>query len=302
MAWPDTRRPSDALTSEFVPERWSAQIINHVRSNLVSVNLVNTTWKAELAMGDKVYIPVISSEMSASTVDVTATTAISGNMNTSAGATTAESISIDHWKEVPVMIDDSTKRQTQAKNLLSIMADNAAYALEKAIDAEVHALFSGLSSSLGVYGADGQTFEDDLLIAIMEGLDEAEVPRTDRALVGDPSMLADLYKIDKYMSYDYGRRPVGMENIQQGGQGGYRGMIVAYDLPFYVTNHLTVYSTGNVGCLLHRDAIGLAVQAAPDVEAYRAPVPHSDVVNISAMWGEDEIRDTFGRAFYTRKK
>ena len=305
MAWPDTRRPTDALNATYglIPYVYSARVINHVRSNLISINLVNTTWKAELTMGEKVYIPVINTEMSANTVDPSTTAAIGGNTNTAAGATTAETITIDHWKEVPVMIDDSVKRQTQVKNLLDIQADNAAYALEKSIDAQIHVLYSGLSSSLGVYGSDGQTFSDDILIAVMEGLDEAEVPRNDRALIGDPSMLADIYKIDKFMSYDYSQRPMGLESIQQGGQGGYRGMIVAYQLPVYVTNHLTAVSagTGNYGCLLHRDAIGLAIQSAPDVEVWRAPAAHSDVVNISAMWGEDEIRDTFGRAFYTRK-
>ncbi len=293
-------RPSDATNTTYaaVPYIYSARVINHVRSNLISVNLVNTTWKAELSMGEKVYIPVISSEMTATTVDPTTTAAISAAMNTAAGFATAETITIDHWKEVPVMIDDSVKKQTQIKNLLDIQADNASYALEKAIDAEVHALFSGLGT---VYGSAGQTFSDDILITLMENLDEDNVPRIDRALIGDPSMLADLYKIDKYMSYDYGKRPLGMENIQQGGQGGYRGMIVSYDLPVYVTNHLTAASTGNYGCLLHRDAIGLVVQSAPDVESYRAPAAHSDVVNISAMWGEDELRDTFGECFYTRK-
>ncbi len=304
MAWPDTRRPTDALNATYglIPYIYSARVINHVRSNLISVNLVNTTWKAELTMGEKVYIPVINTEMSTSDVNP-ATTAAIGNMNTAGGFTTTEEITVDHWKEVPVIIDDSVKRQTQVKDLLAIQADNAAYALEKAIDAQIHVLYRGLSSSLGVYGADGQTFSDDLLIAIMEGLDEAEVPRTDRALIGDPSVLADCYKIDKFMSYDYSKRPIGGENIQQGGQGGYRGMIVAYDLPVYVTNHLTAVSsgTGNYGCLLHRDAIALVIQSAPDVEPWRAHAAHSDVINISAMWGEDEIRDTFGRAFYTRK-
>jgi hypothetical protein len=129
----------------------------------------------------------------------------------------------------------------------------------------------------------------------MEALDEGDVPRENRSLVGDPSMLADLYKIDKYMSYDYTAHPIGTT-------GGYKGTITAYSLPVFITNHLTAATTGNYGVLIHRDAIGLAIQSAPDVEKWRAADRHSDIVNISSIWGEDELRDAFGIPFYTRSK
>ena len=295
MAWPTDRRPDDALTGEFVPQVWSARVINHVRSYLVSMNVVNTTWKAELAKGDKVWIPVMT-ELTAYDVDTT-TTAVINNMNTTLG-TTAEFITIDHWKEVPVQIDDSTAKQTQVGNYLAIGANNASYALEKAIDAQVHALFSGLGTT---QGADGQTFTDDILIAYMQTLDEADVPRENRSLVGDPSMLADIYKIDKFMSFDYSQAPLGQDGKTVAGTGGFAGNIVAYKLPVFITNRLTAATTGNYGCLLHKDAIGLAIQSAPSAEKYRAHAAHSDIVNISAFWGEDELRDTFGVNFYTRK-
>lgn len=294
MAWPSDRRPSDADTYYFIPELWATRVINHVRSYLVSKSLVNTTWKDQLAMGDKVTIPVLK-ELSTYDVDVTSTAAIPGSLNTSMGAGTA-TVTIDHWKEAPVIIDDSVKRQTQIKDLLNLEADNAAYALEKVVDSGVCALFSGLNSAVrGVYGSDGQTFTDDILIAMMEVLDEDDIPRENRSLIGDPSTLADCYKIDKFMNFDYTTKPLG-------GMDGYRGTINAYNIPFYVTNHLTAStSIGNVGCLLHRDAIGLVIQSGPDVEKWRHPAAHSDVINISVMYGEDEIRDLFGYAFHTRK-
>lgn len=293
MAWPTDRRPDDALTGEFVPEVWSARVINHVRSYLVSKNVVNTAWKAELAKGDKVWIPVMT-ELTAYDVDPT-TTAVIDNMNTTLG-TTAEYITIDHWKKVPVQLDDSTAKQTQVSNYLSIGADNASYALEKAIDAEVHALYSGLGTT---QGSDGQTFTDDNLIAYMQTLDEADVPRENRSLVGDPSLLANCYKIDKFMSFDYSVAPLGQDGKSVAGTGGFSGTIVAYRLPLFITNQLTAASTGNYACLLHRDAIGLAIQSLPSVEKYRAHAAYSNIVQIAAFWGEDELRDSFGVNFYT---
>ena len=116
-------------------------------------------------------------------------------------------------------------------------------------------------------------------------------------------MLGDIYKIDKYMSFDYAQAPLGQNGKSVGGTGGFVGTIVSYKLPVFVTNHLTAVSsgTGNYGCVLHKDAIGLAIQSEPSVEKYRAHAAKSDVVSISAFWGEDELRDAFGKSFYTRK-
>lgn len=284
-------RPSDAVSGYLDPEVWSARVIDHTKSYLVSMKLVNTTFKEDLFMGYKAWIPVLT-ELTAYTVDPTTTAAIN-NMNT-AVTTTVASITIDHWKEVPINIDDSVKKQTQVGDLLGKLADNAAYALEKSIDGEVMALFSALQNTRGVYGSDGQTFSDDILIAMMEAMDEDDVPREGRSLVGDPSTLADCYTIDKFMNFDYTTKPLG-------GMDGYRGTVNAYNIPFYVTNHLTSYTVGNYGCLLHPDAIGLVIQSGPTVEKWRHNAAHTDVVNVSSFWGENEIRDLFGYAFYTRK-
>ncbi len=289
MTWPTTRQPTDALTGEFVPEVWSARVINHVRSNLVCVNVVNTTWKTELAKGDILTIPVMAGLTAAVVNPAYNTTGVNTNMNQTV-STTATTLTIDKWYEVPVSIDDSSKIQSNVSDLLNIIADNAAYALEKVIDTDVNSIFSDLGS--GVYGSDGQTFTDDIMIALMEYLDEGDVPRENRSLVIDPSTIADIYKIDKFVRMDYQK-----ESVIPSGKIGQ-----IYGVPVYVTNNLTATTTGSYGCLLHRDAIGLAIQDGPTVEKWRDGARHSDIINVSALWGADNLRDTFGRPFYTRLK
>mgnify|MGYP001590740999 FL=1 len=126
----------------------------------------------------------------------------------------------------------------------------------------------------------------------MEGLDEADIPE-ERALVGDPSLIADCRKIDKFMTFDYSTNPLRT--------AGYRGRIDAYDLPVFYTNNLTAATTGNYGVLIHKDAIGVGVQSPMDVEAWREPRRHADVINTSGFYGVDVLRATFGAYFYTRK-
>ena len=295
MAWPTDRRPSDALTGELVPEIWSAKFIEHVMSYLPCIEVVNTEWRENLAKGDVLHIPAMV-EIAASVVDVTVTAAIPSDVVTTI-TTTAETLTIDKWYKVVIQISDSVKKQTHIPNLLESRLKSASYAIEKVIDTDVNTLFSGLQTtgSVGVYGSDGQTFTDDILIALMEKLDQLDVPREDRALVGDPSTLADCYKIDKFMHFDYTSRAIG-------GMGGYRGTIVAYNLPMYTTNNLYDATTGSYGVLIHKEAIGLAIQMPLDVERDRVPSAASDLIYVRCCWGADELRDTFGYAFYTRKK
>lgn len=288
MAWPADRRPSDALTGELVPEIWSAKVINHLRAYLVADQVISTDWQPLLAKGDKLNIPVLAA-LTGAAVDVTADGVLT-NMNTTF-TTTAETITIDTWWEVPVQVDDSTARQTQVPGLLEKAADNAAFAWRKKLDSDVCAMFSSLRSTWA--GSDGQTFTDDLLLSIMEGLDEADIPE-ERALVCDPSSIADMRKIDKFMTFDYSTNPLRM--------AGYRGRIDAYGLPVYMTNQLTIAVTGNYGAVLHKEAIGLIVQSPMDVEKWREPRRHSWIINTSGFYGVDALRASpSGAYFYTRK-
>ena len=288
MTWPTDRRPSDALTGELVPELWSPKVINHLRSVLCAEQVVSLDWQPLLAKGDKLNIPVLA-ELTGAAVDVTGDGVLT-NMNTTF-TTTAETITIDTWWEVPVQVDDSVGRQTQVPQLLEKAAENAAYAWRKKLDGDVFALNSSLRSTWA--GSDGQTFTDDILIALMEGLDEADVTE-ERALVGDPSMIADMRKIDKFMTFDYSTSPLRM--------AGYRGRVDAYGLPVYMTNNLTAATTGNYGALLAKEAIGLIVQSPMDVEKWREPRRHSWIINTSGFYGVDVLRASpSGAYFYTRK-
>lgn len=279
--WPSSRYPSSAETYEFIPQMWSARVIDAVKSNLVAVNVVDTTWKKELVMGDKVWIAVGSSLTSAA-VDVSADI----SPNTDFGAT-AVSITIDKWDECPVQIDDGTKLQTQVKDLVSKLGDRAGYEVAKAIDTDVNTLYQSLTATWA--GTDGQTFTDDLLINLMEGLDEADVPRTNRSLVVDPSCLADMWKIDKFVHRDYNRTLTGEMGK------------TPYGDPIFITNNLSYTSVGAYGAYLHKEAIGLVMQQAPKIDNFRWDLRHSDIVNVHSIWGCDVLRVTFGAEFYTRK-
>ena len=287
--WASSRIPDDIAsgTGYGIPEIYSARVIDHVRSNLVCVGAVDTTWRAQLAVGNKVWIPVLTTQ-TASVVDVT--TDWGGTSNSHMGTDTfgtVASITVDKWYESPVQLSDGEDLQTQIPNLLEKMASNAGYQIAKVIDEEVNDLLASLTTTWR--GSDGQTFSDDILIALMEGLDEAEVPRTDRSLIIDPSVLADMYKIDKFVNKDYNQTLTG-----EIGKTPYGDRIL-------MSNNLNAQSTGNDCALIHREAIGAVIQMPPKVEKFRYASRHSDVINTSAIFGADILRVTFGATFYSRK-
>ncbi len=281
--WPTSRYPSSAESYEQIKENWSARVIDATKSDLVCVGIVDTTWKDELRLGDKVNIPVGSS-LTAAPVDVT--TDYGGDMNTNWG-TTAEALTIDKWYGCPVQIDDGTAMQTQIRDLISRLAARASYEVNKVIDSDVNGLYSSLTSTWA--GSDGQTFDDDLCISLMEGLDEADVPRSERAFAVDPSVIADMYKIDKFVNKDYGRTLSG-----EIGQTPYGDRI-------FKTNNLSIATTGNYCAYLHKTAIGIALQKVFGVNVHRWEPRRSTVVDTTAIWGSDVLRSTFGAYFYSRK-
>jgi hypothetical protein len=241
---------AELITAAFVPQVYSKDVIMHTKSNLVIGNVVNTSFRDDLKYGHTVYIPVMS--------EVTTNEVTPGTEPTAqdAASGTPASITVNKWREASVEISEMSSLQSYA-DYLNKATESTAYAISKYVDGQLGALFSTLSSS-SVYGADGQTMTDDILLAIIEGLDEADVPDEQRAVIGDPSTRVDMLKIDKFIRTDYVR--------ESSVPTGKIGMI--YNMPVHITNNLTAATTGNYGAVLHRDALALVLQSNPKTRVW----------------------------------
>lgn len=273
---------TELITGKFIPEVFSKKVIDHTQSNLVVVSHCNTDWQDDLRLGYKVSIPVMS--------EITATEVTPGSEPTPASAVgTAESITVDKWYEATIEVSEMSDIENKV-SYLDAAAKSCGYAISKKIDTDVGALFSTLAGD-SVYGSDGQTLTDDIILALMEYLDEGDVPDDgNRSLISDPSSKVDLLKIDKFIRNDYVRNPV----VATGKFGD------IYNMGVFITNNLTSTTVGNYGVMMHKDAIGVVIQRK--VRARRIPKPWEFTIKYTAdaIWGEDEIRDTFGKSFYTR--
>ena len=285
MVYNDGTDPTlaELITAKFIPEVFSKNTIMHVMSNLVVANCCNTTYKKDLVKGYVVSIPVWSEVTTAEVTPGTEATAIDA-----ANATPA-SITVDRWRVAKIeesemmLIEDHIDYLTKG-------AESCAYAIAKDVDTKCGSLFSTLAGS-SVQGSDGQTLTDDIILALLEYLDSGDVPDKPRYLIADPSSKVDVLKIDKFVRNDYikGSAPI---------MTGQFGEI--YGMPFLITNNLTAASTGNYGVMMHQDAIGLVLQANPYSQRIPMPWVHQTIYQVKVIYGAAEIRDTFGKSFYTR--
>ncbi len=279
------RIPSGLDGNKFIPELFSRNVLVALKNKLVVVPVVNHSYEPELVMGDTLYIPATNT--------VTATEVTIGTEGTQKNPfnTSAVTLTIDKYFEAPITVDYMSRRQSQV-NLVSKSEDESAYAISKKIDSTLCDLFSALNGGT-VRGSDGSAWTDNVLIAAVEELDEEDVPEVNRVWVSDPSVKADILKIDKFVRNDYFASDAVVT-------GMFRKDI--YGAPLLVTNNLTAVTsgTGNYGVYMHRDALAIAIQQNLDVDRVEQPLKHQIVINTTALWGVIELRDVSGVPIYTR--
>jgi len=273
---------AELITSRNVPDIFSKEVLFHTMSNLVIADRVNVQYRRELTKGRLVYIPAVNEVTDA---EITPGTALTP----SDAAGTPVSVTIDQWRGAAAEISDMADIEDGASYLQNA-AKSCAYRIAKRVDTKLSSLFSTLSGD-SVEGSDGQTFTDEIFQSLVEGLDEADIPGDDRCLIGDPSTRIDMYNIDKFIRTDYVREAV----IPTGKIGQ------LYNAPIFITNNVTAATTGNYGVYMQRDALALVIQNAARTQIVKDTLKFRTVIQVDIIFGVGELRDTFGKSFYTRK-
>lgn len=262
----------------FIPEIWSDEIIAAYQKNLVLANLVK---KMSMAgkKGDTIHVPKPvrgDAHAKAENTAVTVQNATEGEVQ----------VSINKHFEYSRLIEDITDVQALS-SLRQFYTEDAGYALAKQVDTDLHSLATGLgsagstsstylnnggtffvdsssSNALTTYAADTVTasdvFVDSAFRAIIQKLDDEDVPMDGRSFVVPPSVRNTIMGIDRYVSSDF------VNNGQV--TNGQIGQL--YGIDVYVSTNCPVVETAadnsassvdSLGALLfHRDALVMAEQ------------------------------------------
>lgn len=261
---------TDAAT--FIPEIWSDEVVAAYQANLVLANLVKKI-SMQGKKGDTLHIPKPvrgSANAKAENTAVTVQNATEGEVQ----------VSVNKHFEYSRIIEDITEAQALS-SLRQFYTGDAGYALAKQVDTDIFALGKDLgdsdgadyvhsasfyidaSSGLSAYAVDtvaaADVFTDAGFRALIQKMDDADVPMDNRAFVVPPSLRNAIMGIDRYVSSDF----VDNRGVDSGKIGN------LYGIDIYVSTNVPIIETaaansagGDVkgAMLIHKDTFVLAEQ------------------------------------------
>ena len=250
----------------FIPEIWSDEIIAAYQKNLVLANLVKKMGM-QGKKGDTIHIPSPTRGVASAKAENVAVT-IQNAVETEVVVT------IDQHFEYSRLIEDITEVQALA-SLRQFYTGDAGYALAKQVDDDLfnlgksfgdgdgtswvhsNAFYPDVSGALTAYALDtvedDDVFTDGIFRALIQQMDDADVPMDNRSFVIPPSLRNAIMGIDRYVSSDF----VDGRGVNNGKIGN------LYGVDIYVTSNVPVIETaadntaaGNTkdirGAILHR--------------------------------------------------
>lgn len=305
MAWPTDATGAQTVTTNavFIPELWSDDVIGAYKKNLVMGNLV-TKINHVGKKGDTIHIPKPgrgSANAKAATAVVT--------LNTDTA--TEVQISIDQHYEYSRLIEDIASVQS-IDSFRAFYTNDAGYALAKQVDdrlwAQLETLQGGGALGTGtwtgaVIGSDGSTaytdgtpngapLTDVGIRRMIQTLDDADVPQTERVLVIPPVERNTLMGISRFTEEAF---------VGEAGPGNTirNGMIGdLYGIQVYVSsNSPTMAAATRAGVLLHKDAIVFVEQMAVRSQTQYKQEFLADLFTADTLYGTGELRDDAGIVF-----
>jgi len=206
---------ADGTAQTFIPEIWSDEVVAAYQSNLVLAPLVKKM-SMEGKKGDTIHIP-------APTRGVATAKAASTQVTLQAATETEVTITLDKHFEYSRLIEDITEAQALS-SLRQFYTGDAGYALAKQVDTDLFALGASFGTNNAAYEGTGSyfidatngltqytddtvaaadVFTDEGFRALIQKMDDADVPMDNRCLVVPPSIRNAIMGIERYSSSDF---------------------------------------------------------------------------------------------------
>lgn len=266
----------------FVPEVWSAALLENLKKSLVFGGLCNRDYEGEIAnAGDTVRITSISRPTIQNyTPNVTAITP-------DELFTAQRTLVVDQVKYGAFKVDDVDARQA-AGDLIGPATRETSYALADVADQFIASLYTGIQSANAVnsgsavtVGTDYDKVWDEILVPLSVKLDEANVPRQGRWAVIPPWLQGALIRDDRFVRMDASGTTEALRNGQVGRAAGF-DIILSNNCPV-PTNNQSVVIAGNNTAITYAEQI-------LKMEAYRPEASFSDAVKFLHVYGARLVR------------
>ena len=178
--------------SNFIPETWSARLLESLHKQLVFGALCNRNYEGEIRQyGDTVHINSLSD------ISVKAYTPNTDIDDPEQLSGTDRTLVIDHGAYCNFYLNDVDRAQARP-DLLEAAMRGAARRLAEDTEAYVLSVIIEQAGITGTIAAGADMYES--LIAIKTALDQNNVPRTGRKLVVPPTVEAELLKDSRFLT------------------------------------------------------------------------------------------------------
>jgi N4-gp56 family major capsid protein len=307
MAWPTDATGAQTITTNavFIPELWSDDVIAAYKKNLIFSNLV-TKINHVGKKGDTIHIPK-PGRGSANAKSATAVVTL--NTDTATEIT----LSIDKHYEYSRLIEDIAGVQS-IDSFRAFYTNDAGYALATQVDTDLWAQVEGLQGGTvggtgaalwekAVIGSDGSTLytgatsnsaalTDAGIRKMIQTLDDADVPQTERCLVIPPVERNTLMGLARFTEQAFTGEAGPSNTIRNGMIGD------VYGIQVYVTSSAPTPQSGDrVGCLIHKDALAHVEQMSVRSQTQYKQEFLADLFTADTIYGVGELRDEAGIAF-----
>ena len=309
----------------FIPEIWQDDIIAAYKKRLIMSNLV-TKVNHVGKKGDTIHFPAPSSTFRDSAATAKATDAEVTLVN---DVSTNVDININRHFEYSVLLEDIASIQALS-SMRGMYTDQAAYALAKQVDWDLHVLGTGLqggtldatpgapgnTTSLAydaaVIGSDGSTLwaptastntgngaalTDAGIRKMIQTLDDVDIPMDERALVIPPVERKNLMGLARFTEQAFVGEGGANNTIRTGKIGD------IYGIPVYVSSACPTVSATDVstkyraGMMFHKGAFAHVEQLGVRAQSQYMQQYLADLLTADTIYGTGELRNDAGVAF-----
>lgn len=265
-----------AITT-FIPELWTARLLQGFEKSHVATNLVNRNYEGEIKNhGDKLYINTLSDITIKS---YTPNTDIAAPDNLS---TTSQYLEITEADYFNIQLDDVDRVQAEGE-LMDTAMQNAAYQMNDNVDSFILGKIAAGVDSGNVIGTTGSPIQVtasniyDNIVGLRTKLDKSNIPTDGRSIVIPPEIYALLLKDDRFVKSD-----------AQAGQNallnGYVGRVAGFNV--FESNNVVYDTTDHYWKVTAQiPAVTTFGEQIIKTEAYRMEKRFSDAVKGLHVYG-----------------
>lgn len=269
-------------TNKFIPQVWSAKILDALDKELVYANLFNRDYEGEITeAGDTVHIAQIGD---VTIKDYTPGTAIADPDEVTA---TDQTLVIDQSKYFNISVDDVDAAQSKV-SLLDAATTRAGYGFSDVADGYLGKLLATSGTAVSGLGTDAEplavTKENayEVLVKLKTALDKANLPKQERKVVVPP-------EFEGFMLLDSRFTAVGLDASDQRLTEGTVYKAAGFEV-LVSNNAPTVDKVNGFKVVATSPVQGTFAQQVLKTEAYRPEHHFSDAVKGLHVYGAKVLR------------